>query len=103
MRKLMCFCDRCAVPADWSLRPWKQNLRYFDLTIKCHGELEQFLVAASEFVHVSRDPSSGRDITRPLYVIAFEGEIARKTIRVIEAATGASIRLANNTNRQVRD
>lgn len=103
MRKLMCFCDRCAVPADWTLQPWMQNLRFFDLTITCHGEVERFLVAASELLH-ARDPSTGREPSTPLYIIAFEGETASKNVRVIESIPpDLSIRIPNYTNRLGRE
>jgi hypothetical protein len=103
MRKIMCFCDRCAVAAEWTLRPWKQNFRYFELIVTCHGETERFLVATAELFH-ARDPSSGRETTKPLYVIAFEDETARSSVRVIESPPAdLSIRLSNRTNRVVRE
>lgn len=99
MRKLVCFCDRCAIAADWTLQPSRRNRRFFDLTVTCHGESEQFLVAASELLHV-RDAASGREPSKPLYVIAFEAETPRKGIRVIESLpVGLSIRITNPTNR----
>jgi len=99
MRKLACFCDRCAVPADWTMRPSKRNLRYFDLTVRCHGGSENFLVAATELVH-ARDASTGRELTTPLCIIAFEGERPSKRVRVIETVSpNLFTRLFNHTNR----
>lgn len=103
MRKIMCFCDRCAVAAEWILRPWRQNFRYFELIIKCHGEAERFLIATPELLH-ARDPSSGREATEPLYVIAFEDEATRTSVRIIESPpANLSIRLSNPTNRTARE
>ncbi len=102
MRKIMCFCDRCAVAADWTMRPWTQDLRYFELAVRCHGETEQFLVAASEFFQ-ARDPSTGRELATPLYVIAFEGEGTSKTVRVIESRPDLSLRIPDWTNRLARE
>lgn len=102
MRKLKCFCDRYAVEADWTMRPWMRNLHFFELTVRCHGEAEQFLVAASELFH-ARDPSTGHELDKPLCVIAFEGEVASKTVRVIESQPRLSIRIPNRTNRLVRE
>jgi hypothetical protein len=65
------------------LRPSSRNIRFFDLVITCHGEAEHFLVAASDLMH-ARDPSTGRELGSPLYVIAFVGEQPSKRIRVIE-------------------
>jgi hypothetical protein len=84
MRKLLCYCDRCAVEADWSLCPSRRNSRFFDLVLKCHGEEEKFLVAATDLVR-PRDPSTGKEIQSPLYVIAFEGEQASAQVRVIQS------------------
>lgn len=103
MRKIMCFCDRCAVAAEWTLRPWRQNFRYFELTVECHAEAERFLVATQELLH-ARDPSSGREATEPLYVIAFEKETPRVSVRILEPPqANLSIRLTNHTNRLVRE
>lgn len=99
MRKLACFCDRCAVSADWKLLPSKRNGRFFDLTVTCHGESERFLVAASDLIH-ARDPKTGFEMTTPLYVIAFEGERPNRDVRVIETLPrNLSIRIPNYTNR----
>ena len=84
MRKLMCFCDRCAVPADWTLKPHRRNIRFFDLKVCCHGETERFLLAATELEY-PRDKATGRELTTPLYVIAFEGEKAASGVRLIPA------------------
>ncbi|WP_036258723.1 hypothetical protein [Methylocapsa aurea] len=103
MRKLICFCDHCAIAAEWSLRPAKRNLRFFDLVVSCHGEAESFLVAASDLLY-ARDPATGREISAPLYVIAFEGERPSKRTRVIETLPqDLSIRIPNYTNRLVRE
>jgi hypothetical protein len=99
MRKLVCFCDRCAVAANWTLRPSNRNVRFFDLTVFCHGEAERFLVAASDMMH-ARDPSTGRELLSPLYVLAFDGEQPSKRIRVIETIPqNLSIRIYNHSNR----
>ena len=98
MRKVACFCDRCAVSADWTMRPSRRNARFFDLTVICHGETEKFLVAASELMHL-RDPATGREMLSPLYVIAFEGAQPSKKVRVIETSPNLFIRLMNATNR----
>jgi hypothetical protein len=101
MRKLVCFCDRCAVAAEWTLRPSSRNVRFFDLTVSCHGEAERFLVAASDLMH-ARDPSTGRELLSPLYIIAFEGERPSTRIRVIESVPqNLSIRIHNQSNRLV--
>jgi hypothetical protein len=84
MRKLVCFCDRCAVAAEWTLRPSNRNVRFFDLTVSCHGEAERFLVAASDLMH-ARDPSTGRELLSPLYIIAIEGERPSTRVRVIKS------------------
>jgi len=103
MRKLMCFCDRCAAAADWTLRPSSRNVRFFDLAVSCHGEAERFLVAASDLMH-ARDPSTGRELLSPLYIIAFEGEQPSRRIRVIETVSqNLSIRIYNQSNRLVRE
>lgn len=97
MRKLACFCDRCAVPAEWSLRPSKRNSRFFDLTVSCHGEAEKFLVASSELLY-PRDPATGREAQTPLYII--EGERPNKRVRLImNDQPYLSIRVPNPTNR----
>jgi hypothetical protein len=102
MRKLVCFCDRCAIPAEWAMHPSRRNSRFFDLAITCHGETEYFLVAASELIH-ARDASSGRELTSPLTVIAFEDERPSKRVRVIETLPrNLSIRIPNHTNRLTR-
>jgi hypothetical protein len=99
MRKLVCFCDRCAAAASWTLRLSRRNVRFFDLTISCHGEAENFLVAASELIH-ARDPLTGRELLSPLYIIAFEGERPSTRVRVIETIPqNLSIRIHNNSNR----
>jgi len=99
MRKLACFCDRCAIPAEWAMHPSRRNSRFFDLAITCHGETEYFLVAASELIH-ARDASTGRELTSPLTVIAFEDERPSKRVRVIETIPrNLSIRIPNHTNR----
>jgi hypothetical protein len=99
MRKLACYCDRCAIPAYWTMRPSKRNSRFFDLAITCHGETENFLVAASELMH-ARDASTGRELASPLTIIAFEGERPSKRVRVIETLPkNLSIRIVNHTNR----
>jgi hypothetical protein len=101
MRKLVCFCDRCAVAANWTLRPSRRNVRFFDLTVFCHGKAESFLVAASELMH-ARDTSTGRELSSPLYVIAFEGGEASKRVRVIETIPqNLSVRIYNRSNRLV--
>ncbi|MGA2639148.1 hypothetical protein [Methylocella sp.] len=99
MRKLACFCDRCAIAAEWSLRPSKRNVRFFDLTVSCHGEAEQFRVAASELIH-AHDGTTGRELTTPLYVTAFEGERPSQRVRLIQSEEPyLSIRIRNHTNR----
>lgn len=99
MRKLACYCDRCAVEADWNLRPSKRNARFYDLFISCHGEVETFLVATSDLIH-ARDSSTGTEIKSPLYVIAFDGAQARAQTRVIESPLPKlSVRILNNSNR----
>lgn len=101
MRKLACFCDHCAIAADWRLQPAKQNMRFFELIVSCHGEQELFLVAASELLYM-REPS-GREVKTPLYVIAFEEEKPSTRIRVIETLPrNLSIRIPNYTNRLMR-
>jgi hypothetical protein len=98
MRKLACFCDRCAAAAYWQLSRSKFNLRWFDLIISCHGESERFLVAAEALVHV-RDPATGQEIASPLHVIAFEGEHRNGRVRVIEAPPpNLSVRIWNPSN-----
>jgi hypothetical protein len=71
---------------------------FFDLAVTCHGETEKFLVAASELMHL-RDPSTGREVLSPLYVVAFEGAQASKRVRVIQTSPNLFIRLMNATNR----
>jgi hypothetical protein len=103
MRKIACFCDRCAVSADWHLRSSPLNRRFFDLEVSCHGETERFMVSAATLVH-ARDPASGKEIETPLFVIAFEGEKFRRDVRMIEPAPQSlTIRLANPSNRLVRE
>jgi hypothetical protein len=76
-----------------------RNLRYFDLTVRCHGETERFLVAASELAHL-RDPSTGRELTTPLCIIAFEGARPSKRVRVIETVPpNLFTRLFHHSNR----
>jgi hypothetical protein len=98
MRKVACFCDRCAVPADWTMRPSRRNVRFFDPAVTCHGETEKFLVAGSELMH-ARDPATGRETLSPLYVIAFEGAQPNTRVRVIQTTPSLLIRLMNATNR----
>jgi len=99
MRKVACFCDRCAIPADWTMQPSKRSSRFFDLAVTCHGETEKFLIAASDLVH-AREPVTGRELITPLYIIAFEDERPSKRVRVIETLTASfSIRITNLTNR----
>ncbi len=99
MRKLACYCDRCAIEADWNLRPSTRNSSFFDLILKCHGEEEKFLVAATDLVR-PRNPSTGTEIQSPLFVIAFEGEKASVQVRVIQnVQPNLSIRIFNNSNR----
>ncbi|SFK40190.1 hypothetical protein [Methylocapsa palsarum] len=101
MRKMACYCDRCAIAADWRLQPSKHNARFFELSVSCHGETERFMVAAASLVH-ARDPATGREIGAPLFVIAFEGEKPRLDVKLIEPAPQSlSIRLSNPTNRLV--
>jgi len=101
MRKLLCFCDRCAVAAGWTLRPSSRNIRFFDLTVSCHGEAERFLVSASDLMH-ARNPWTGRELLSPLHIIAFEGERPSTRIRVIESVPqNLSIRIYNQSNRLV--
>jgi hypothetical protein len=99
MRKVACFCDRCALPADWTMRPSRRNMRFFDLAVTCHGETEKFLVAASELMH-ARDAATGRETVSPLYVIAFEGAQPSKRVCVIQTVSPNLLtRLINPTNR----
>jgi hypothetical protein len=98
MRKLACFCDRCAVSANWQLTRSRFNIRWFDLEIFCHGESERFSVSADALLHV-RDPATGAETTSLLYVIAFEGERPNHRVRLIEApAQNLSIRIWNPSN-----
>jgi hypothetical protein len=99
MRKLACYCDRCTIPAEWSLRPSQRNVRFFDHTVSCHGEAEQFLVSALELLY-PRDPATGREVETPLYVIAFEGaEPCRRVRLIMNDQPYLSIRIKNPTNR----
>jgi hypothetical protein len=79
----------------------KTQRQVFRLTVSCHGEDEYFLLAKSDLLH-AREPSSGQEMTSPLYVIAFQCEQTSKRIRVIETIPqNLSIRIWNHTNRLV--
>jgi hypothetical protein len=99
MRKLACYCDRCAAPANWRLSRSVFNMRWFDLVVSCHGEAERFSVAAGALLH-ARDPETGNEIASPLYIISFEGERPSSRIPVIDAPRqNLSVRIWNPSNR----
>jgi hypothetical protein len=96
-KKLKVFCDRCACAVqDWHCVPSKHNVRFYDLTVQCHGEVERYRIPVNDLIH-DRNP-------RPWYIIAFEDEEPKTYVKYIELPGKClSIMIRNRTNRLVED